>query len=221
MKMQEAPAPARLQKLIEGLRPKHYPRGQILLYQGDVPLDTLILKKGVIKLHDIDDNGNEKILHLVKPYSVIPLAFFSGNKSHMHWFYTALTDCDVCVLPAEDLERQMKEDSALAIYLMNWFSLEVHELLVRLNSFGKTTAFGKISAAIKFLATHHYVKRRSGWRRIDFPVNQQMLADMTGLTRESVASILRDFRKKEVIRNPRQTIMEVNLDALERLSQAA
>jgi hypothetical protein len=35
---------------------------------------------------------------------------------------------------------------------------------------------------------------------------------MTGLTRESVATILRDFRRRGIIRTPRMTIMEVRSD---------
>ncbi|HEX5744153.1 MAG TPA: cyclic nucleotide-binding domain-containing protein, partial [Candidatus Saccharimonadales bacterium] len=105
--MQELPPT--LREMIEGVRPKHFPRGQILLHQGDILHDVLVLTDGVIKLHDIDGQGNEKILHLVRPYSIVPWVFFSGKQGSMQWFYSALTDCDVCVLPADELARRMKQ----------------------------------------------------------------------------------------------------------------
>lgn len=199
---------------MKGVRSKRYPRGQIILYKDDPAYEVVILKKGIIKLHDVDAQGNEKILHLVKPYAVAPLAFFSGNNENMHWFYSALTDCEVCTMPAEELTRMMRENSELALYLVNWFSLEVHELLVRLGSFGKTNARDKVTAALKFLAARHALGRRSGWRSVAFPVNQQFIADMTGLTRESAAAIMRDLLGRGLIRTPRQTLLEVNLPAL-------
>lgn len=206
--------PALLQKVVGDLRAKHYPRGQIMLYKGDTPLEALILKQGTIKIYDVDEAGKEKLLHLVRPYGLVPFAFFSGGQPDTQWYYAALTDCDVCVIPIKELQRQMEQNSELAIYLMNWFSREVHELLVRLSSLGKTNTRGKVVAALKFLAVHHASERRSGWRRVNFPINHQLLADITGVTRESIATIMRDFLKRGAVRNPRQTILEINLKKL-------
>jgi CRP-like cAMP-binding protein len=204
----------KLAKTIDGVRTKHYPKGQIMLYQGDTPQEVYVLKEGVIKIYDIDEQGNEKVLHLLKPYSIAPFASFSGNGATIQWFYSALTDCKVCVVPIEDFNKQMKADNDLALYLMNWFSSEVHELLVRLSSLGKTNARDKVVAALKFLSTLHATQRRSGWSRVAFPVSHQLIADLTGVTRESAATIMRELSSEEIVRNPRQTILEINLDKL-------
>lgn len=185
-----------------------------MLYEGDTLFDVFILKSGIIKIYDIDEQGNEKILHLVKPQAIIPFVFFSGGKESIKWFYAALTDCEICVLPFDILMRRMRENNDLAIQLMNWFSLEVHELLVRLSSLGKTNTQDKLLAALRFLSIHHATQRHSGWWRVSFPVNHQLLADMTGVTRESTAMIMKEFREQHIIRNPRQTILEINLEKL-------
>lgn len=207
-------APLLLQKLAADARVKHYPRGQIMLYQGDMPQEIFILSEGVIKLHDIDSQGNEKILHLVKPYALVPFAFFSGPDHETKWFYTALTDCDVAVIPTDKLTSQLRTNPTLSVFLMNWFSLEVHELMVRLSSLGKTNAHDKVLAALKFLAVHHATPRRSGWLRVNFAVNHQLIADMTGVTRESTAMTMKELSEHKIVRNPRQTILEINLDRL-------
>jgi len=207
--------PPLIESLVDNVRSKHYPKGQIILYQGDTPTEVLVLRTGVIKLYDIDDQGNEKILHLVKPHAIVPFAFFSGGDRPIQWFYTALTDCDVCVLPLDEILDRLSHDAELTGYLMNWFSLEVHELLVRLSSLGKTNSHDKLKAALRFLGTFHSIRRRSGWRRVMFPVNHQLLADMTGITRESTAMAMKDFQQDGLVRNPRQTILEIDLDKLD------
>lgn len=207
--------PKVLQQIIQDIRVKHYPRGQIMLYQGDTPLDVFILKDGIIKIYDIDQQGNEKILHLMKPFALFPFAFFSGqHKDEIHWFYSALTDCDVCTIPVEILNNELSTSVELSNYLMHWFSQEVHEILVRLSSLGKTNAHDKVIAALKFLAIHHAIKRRSDWWRVTFAVNHQLIADMTGVTRESAAMIMRELSEDKTIRNPRQTILEIHLGTL-------
>src|SRR5579884_1631255 len=150
---------------------KNYPRGQILLYKNDKPVDIMVVRKGIVKIFDTDENDNEKILHLIKPLGVIPLAFFSGGKEKIHWCYSALTECEVSVIPYEDFYKLLDDNCDFALQLMNWFSVEVHELLVRLSSLGKTNAEDKIKAALKFLAVNHSKKKKDSWVQVDFSVN--------------------------------------------------
>lgn len=186
-----------------------------MLFQGDAPQDVIVLKSGVIKVYDIDEGGNEKILHLLKPWSILPFAFFSGKKQDaIQWFYAALTDCEVCTIPRTKLASQMSKNSELSTLLINWFSTEVHELLVRVSSLGKTNTKDKLIAALKFLVVHHSVQKRSDWWRVLFPVSHQLLADMTGMTRESAAMIMKELKQQGIIRQPRTTILEINLDKL-------
>ena len=206
--------PLLLEVMCRKARSKQFPKGQIIVYQGDTPLEALVLTTGIVKIYDIDEQGNEKILHLLKPWSIIPFAFFSGDHQAVRWFYAALTDCEVSVIPFEKLSGQMQRHSEFAIELMNWFSREVHELLVRLSSMNKTNTRDKMLAALKFLAVHEAVKRRSGWWRVSFPVNQQLMADLTGMTRESAATILKSLQDEKIIRHPRMTILEIDFDAL-------
>lgn len=205
--------PHPLKELVSTFRVKHIPRGQILLYQGDHPHEVYFLQSGIIKTHNIDDQGNEKILHLLKPYAVVPLVFFSGENTPTKWFYTALVDCEVSITTIDVLRKAMQDNSSVAIYLMNWFSREMHELLVRLDSLGKTHVKDKLLAALRFLAVCHGAKTKSdSWVRVPFPVNHQLLADMTGVTRESAAVVMKELTDKKMARNPKLTVLELNFE---------
>lgn len=203
-----------LGKLLRSARQKHFPKGQIILYEGDIPSEVFIIKTGAVKLYDIDDQGNEKILHIVKAPALLPFAFFSGGTEPIRWFYTALTDCDAYVLSEPKLLRTLQTDGNLATSLMQTFSSDVHELLTRLSSLGKTNARGKLLAALKFLVVRHAKERRSGWWRVHFPVSHQLLADMSGITRESAAVVMKELQDEKITRNPRMTILEINREKL-------
>ncbi len=206
--------PEQLTCLIEKAKLKHFPKGQIILYEGDIPDHIFILKSGIIKIYDIDEQGNEKVLHVVKPPAVVPFAFFSNSSAGTRWFYGALVDCDVYVLPASRAREYMRADSELTLYLMSWFSREVHELLVRLSSLGKSSVRDKLEAALRFLAVCHSKQRPSGWYRVSFPVCHQLLADMIGVTRESTAMSMKELQDEGIIRNPRLTILEISFEKL-------
>ena len=206
-----------LSELLKNARIKHFPRGQILLYEGDTVPEVFILKKGVVKLHDIDAQGNEKILHVVGPPGILPLAFISGPNITTRWFYTALSDCDAYVLPEEVLRKAAVENGKLGMHLTTWFSNEVHELLERLSSLGKTNARDKLIAALRYLAVCHSKQRVNGWYRVTFPVSHQLLADMVGITRESAATVMKELQDEKIVRNPKLTLLEIDFKKLTKL----
>lgn len=214
MQSETATEQSLLDTWLHDARVRHIPGGQIILYEGDNPLEIFILRAGVVKVYDIDEQGNEKILHLAKPPAVVPFAFFSGMRDPLKWFYTTLTDCDVYVLPAAKLKKMTHDNPDLAELLTNSFSSDVHELLVRLSSLGKTNARDKIVAALKFLVTCHASQRHSGWWRVNFAVSHQLIADLCGITRESAALVMKELQSEKVIRNPRVTILEINREKL-------
>lgn len=202
--------PDLLQEALADTRCKQVPKNQILLYEGDVTADVMIIKSGIIKMHDIDAQGNEKVLHLLKSPAIFPFAFFTGGDVATRWYYTALTDCEIYSMPKAKVRNLFANNPELATYLINWFSSEVHEILTRLSSLGKTLARDKLLAALTFLATQHSTARRSGWMRVNFPVSHQLLADMTGITRESAALIMKELQGEHITRSPRTTILEIN-----------
>ncbi len=214
-------SPSQLNGLLDNARLKHFPKGQIIHYEGDAVQDVYVVKSGVVKIYDLDDQGNEKILHIVKTPALVPFAFFSGQGAVTKWFYGALTDCDIYTLDNTTLRNALQHDGWLASFLMEQYSKDVHELLVRLSSLGKTSVRPKLLAVLQFLAAHHTKHRPSGWLRVRFPTNHQFLADMIGVTRESVSSVMKALQDEGVIRNPRLATLEISQQNLTEAIQAS
>ena len=210
MTQEPACIPIILQRALRDARVKQVPAGQILFYEDDIPQEVYILKQGIVKIYDIDDQGNEKILHLVKAPAVIPFAFFSGMRDPLRWFYTTITECELAVFTGEELGKMATTDSALGEILTNAFSSDVHELLVRLSSLGKTSARDKVLSALRFLMVVHATERRAEWWRVNFPVSHQLIADICGITRETAALTMKELQGENIIRNPKLTVLEIS-----------
>lgn len=205
--------PPILADAIKGARIKHIPAGQIVLYEGDIPSELYILQSGVVKVFDIDTDGNEKILHLLQPPALLPFAFFSGLENPLYWYYTTLTDCDMYVLDAQEFSKAVEQNGKLGRYLTRNFSNDVHEILVRLSSLNKTMAKDKVRSVLRFLLVCHATERTGGWWRIDFPVNQQFVADLAGITRESTAVVMKELQDEKLLRAPHITTLEIKREA--------
>lgn len=204
----------KLNAFLKHVRTRHVPAGQIILYEGDLPPEVFILKRGVVKMYDIDQQGNEKILHLAKPPALVPFAFFSGMRNPLQWFYETLTDCDLYVLSVAELKALTRRNPDLAELLTNEFSCDVHELLVRLSSMSKTNAGDKVLAALKFLMVCHAKEQRNGWSRVNFSVSHQLIADLCGIARETTAVLMKDLQDEKIVRYPRRTILEINKERI-------
>lgn len=202
--------PLILQRAMRNARLKRVPSGQILFYENDTPQDVYILKSGIVKIYDIDDEGNEKILHLVKTPTIIPFAFFSGLRDPLRWFYSTLTDCELYVFSFTELQRIALTDTAIGEVITNTFSSDVHELLVRLSSLSKTSARDKVIAALNFLIVAHATEKRAQWWQVNFPVSHQLIADICGITRETAAIMMKELQGEKVVRNPKVTVLEIN-----------
>lgn len=187
------------------------------MYRGDMLYEVFIIKSGFVKLYDVDNSGLEKILHIVTAPSIIPFAFFSGNDSEIRWYYATLTKCELFTMPWESLRDAMKKDGALGLTIMNQFSTDMHELLSRLSSLGKSRATEKLAATLKFFTACLGDQQPQGWWSIPFPITHQLIADITGLTRESVTTNMKKLETQGIVRHPKQNILEIHKTRLRAL----
>lgn len=196
--------------LIKQARVRQYPKGQIILYEGELPTDAFVVKSGAVKIYDIDEDGNEKIMHILKPYGMFPVIFMFGTARQTSTFYTTITNSELYVLSRAGFEKTLTEDPALMLFCMKWFASEVQEIMRRMSSLEKTSTRAKLFTALSYLARQHADPLPSGWKRVCFPVSHQLLADMIGVTRESTTMVMRDLQKEKVVRAPRLGTLEIN-----------
>lgn len=200
-----------LDLILKKARLKTFPQGQILIYEGDPPGDVYFIKKGYVKVYDIDKDGHEKILSIVKPQNIMPYSFFSGTQVSNKWFYETLCDSELYVMNGEELSRLMEKNGSITLSLVSSFSQEVHELLTRLSSLGKSKSHAKLVSLMRYfiVCLEEEVSTKKWWK-VPFPVNHQFLADITGMTRESCALTMKDLSAHNVVRYSKSSILEIN-----------
>lgn len=202
-----------LKALLEGARTKEFEHGQLILYKDDKLIETLILYEGIVKLFDIDDKGQEKVLQIIKAPAVLPLDCLFDVPTTVSWHYGALTDVKAAVYSPRELHKQITRSPLLSSYIINWLAVESHELLVRLNGTNKTEAIDKILAVLRFFSVYYTGPAKRGWKRVEFPVTHQLLADIAGITRESTTIQMGHLQQDKIVRT-RRPYLEINSEKL-------
>lgn len=204
-----------VEKLFPGAVQRAYPAGQIVVYVGDQPAHMFFVKKGALKNYDIDDGGNEKILSIIGELGFFSILYgFGSQKEEVSSFYSTLEETELLLIPLDDFFKRMNSDIQFTNRLFKWFVAETDFVMGRIKGLEKTEGRLKVAQVLEYLAIRHGVANNLTWRRVKFPVNQQLLADLVGLTRETVSMVMKDLDEQKVIRYPKQMILEINCKKL-------
>lgn len=207
--------PQEIKKYFPNAIERTYSAGQIIIYHGDAPNHVMFIKSGAIKFYDTDNEGNEKIMHIAGEGSIFPLFYSFEDKKSVDAFYATVTETKVLLVPLLEFQSKLKTNAEYAFRTLRWYAEEMDHIVLRLKSMEKSSAKDKILQALSYLCEQHATKvsSKSQWYRLNFPLTQQTLADLTGLTRETVNVTLKDPELSKQVRIKRQTF-EINQDKI-------
>ncbi len=195
-------------------------RGQTILWEGDEALVVANVIDGVLKLSTTLGDGREQIVGIVYPSDFIGRPF--GQQSHHS--VTALTDARVCVFPRQSFDTFAREHPALEHKLLQRTLTELDRARHWMLLLGRKTATEKIATFLLEMADRLAPKgcddvADGAATAFDLPFGRQQIADILGLTIETVSRQLTAMKQDGVIEIPdRRRIVITNQPALEQLS---
>jgi CRP/FNR family transcriptional regulator len=178
---------------------RKYNKGQLLLFQGEVPRFGFILKRGVIKEYDINKQGNEQITWLVNKFEVFPFPWLMNANPTVSYYYETVTDCEVYILRKEEYFQLLTTNKEFLYAELKRQATKENEQTRRL------AAVLNFKAENKLVNTFHYLIECYGdvisskIIKLDISLTHQDLADLTGLTRETVSKEIGSLKKKGII----------------------
>lgn len=206
---------------VKGLFPqatiRKYDKNQIVCYDGDKPNNIFFISQGHIRYYDIDERGNDNILHINGPKNIFPMLYAFGVADEVKGFYAVIDKVELISVPLDDFHKVMETNIEFSNTLVRWFLGEIEQLVYRINSFEKTDARVKIMYALKYLAKN-YGHPAQEWQKLDFPITQQFIADFTGLARETASSAMHALEKDQIIRKGKLRTLEIKQKELDNLA---
>jgi CRP/FNR family transcriptional regulator len=198
-----------LVNLLKGYSWRQFKKGQTILFQGEVPRYAYVIKEGVVRTYNISANGDEQIISLSGKYDILPEAWFLHDAVVAYYFYGAFTDCQVYLVPREELIAKVAGSLELSQFLLQR-SMRLHiGAKVHINALEQPKSRDKLVHLLHYLLLRFGEDAGNGSMRINLRLTHQTLADMLGTTRETIALELSRLRKEKVI-NYRQQLYTVN-----------
>ncbi len=187
---------------------RRFRRGDTLVRADEPNLVAATLVSGAAKISNIDADGVERIVALVHPAGLLGQCFAPRNPH----FVTALSDGEACLFPRDRFETAIAAHPALATRVLAETVRELEESRMLIDMIGKRSATARVAALLLAFARAASASPCHDAVRFDLPLTRGDMAQLLGLTIETVSRqlvaleqdglIAREGRRGIAIRDP-------------------
>lgn len=209
-------AKSTLQKFLNNFRAVDYERGQIILFQGEIPRNAYIIKSGCVKVYNIDEAGREQLIYFLSANDVFPFTWIMGHVPTTQYFYETVTDTVIYQLPKERYLEFIQSSKTFLYECLDVVAKQEGMRAVRLSALLQPKASDKLIHTLNSLVLGYGTIHNSK-AYINIPLTHQDFANMTGVTRETVSLEFTKLKKSGVITATRSLYYELNYKALKKL----
>lgn len=194
---------------------KEFKKGEIIIFQGEVPRSSYVVKKGVVKAYNLSVAGDEKPVAFYSVDSVFPGPWTYSKVPNAIYYYEAFTSTvSLSAVNREDFVAFVKSKPELLFMELEHYLMDQLGTSMRLNALQHSRASDKLLYTLHYLALNHGKTIGSQKIEITLDLTHQDFANLTGLTRETAATELNKLKRKGVIDYGKQIPYRLDLARL-------
>jgi CRP/FNR family transcriptional regulator len=193
-----------------------YKKGEIIIFQGEAPRTSYVVKSGVVKVYNLNSNGDEKPVGFHTKDDIFPAPWTYYKAPSALYYCEALTDVELYHVPRDDFLQFLKAHPT------EMFKQLEHLISDHLGSMMRLNALQHSRASDKLIYTLHYLALSQGRPispqevEISLTLTHQDFANLTGLTRETAATELNKLKSLGVISYGKHSLYRIKTRELNR-----
>lgn len=178
---------------------KAYAKGEIVIFQGEAPRTSYIVKSGVIKVYNLNHSGDEKPVgfHVSRELFPAPWAFYKAPSAL--YYYEALTDVVLYHVPRDQYIEFLKKHPDEMFRQIERLVTDNLGNMMRLNALQHSRASDKLVYTLHYLIASQGKHLSDEEAEILLDLTHQDFANLTGLTRETAATELNKLKGMGII----------------------
>lgn len=174
-------------------------KGDILFQQSDTPTVGYAIKRGVIRICNINASGSEKIVSFKVIDEPFPICWLFSKATNAVFFYQAHTDCELYIISKDNFNAQLSKDHDFALRIISILSNAYLNASLQVDALVQTSARLKLLYTFRHLCLRYGKDTENDTSRLQIPITQQELANYTGLTRETTTLELNKFKASGIV----------------------
>jgi CRP-like cAMP-binding protein len=189
-----------------------YKKGETIIKEGIKVTDITYIIDGLVKVY-IESPDKNIIIKLLKSGDFIGLTSLFGDDTY-YFSASALKETRVCSIDREAIKDLVTQCCEFSRELSNWYCKNYNIMLTKCLNLGLRQLNGKLANTLLYL-------NREEFKGIDIfsYINRKDLAELSGMSMESVVRILADFSDEKIIELKGKRIEIKDLERLKVINQ--
>lgn len=201
--------------LVNGSRYELFFReGETIIKQGTDTTHIITLTSGLAKIYIEGYQGRNLILKIARPGEMFGgPGFFTDGRNH--YSVAAIEDATCCYLDGKIFQTLVETNIKTANELIRKINRSAIHNFEKLVNLTQKQVPGRMADTLLYLQKEVYLENP-----FTLTLSRQDLADMTGLSKESVIRILKEFKEDQILEMKGDYVEILNFEMLNRIAQA-
>jgi CRP-like cAMP-binding protein len=203
-----------LKKVARLVRSRQYSKHEVIFHANDAGNALFILKSGMVKISMMDQEAHEVILKLLYPDDFFgEMALLDGQ--HRSATVTAVERSESLVLEREAFLDILHQQPELLLAMLLTVCRRLRQTDEKIRSLMFADAYGKVAETLLRLSNEKGEKGGDGIC-IRLPFSSKELANLVGITRQTLSRVMREYQRAGVLRITGRQILIMDEARLQR-----
>ncbi len=189
-----------------------YSKGETIIKEGTQVSHVLYVIDGLVKVY-IEGPDKNIIIKILKSKDFLGLSSLFGDDTY-YFSAAALTETTVCSIERESIKKLVTDCCNFARELSGWYCNSYNTMLSKCLNLGLRQLNGKLANTLLYLNREEF----NGFD-VFAHISRKDLAELSGMSMESVVRILSEFKNEGIIEMKGKKIHLKNLDRLEEINR--
>ncbi|MBI3282580.1 Crp/Fnr family transcriptional regulator [Candidatus Curtissbacteria bacterium] len=203
-------------------KPLRYKKGEVIFRAGDQPPGIYYLAAGYVRVYSFSKSGEELTLIIFRPGDIFPVSW-AVNSAPSGYFVEAMTPSELWRVSREEFLEYVHDKPKILFELIRRMMERFLGLMHRMEHLAFGNARSKV-ASILLICAERFSKRVGKVTVIDVPLTHNDIANLVGLTRETVSIEMKKLEKKNlisyrgkllVVKDTRELVRESQIDRVD------
>lgn len=189
-----------------------FKKGETIAKQGAFASHVIYLEEGLAKVY-LEGNQNDLILKIVAENNFITLSsVFDGNDSFIY-SVSAYVDSIITLISIDVFKQLIRSNIGFSNQIINRLNANTAQIYGRIYCITRKQSHGRVADILLCLSENVFKTRE-----FKLNISRNDLADLTGLSSESVIKIFKELKSEKIIDVDGKHIKVLDYDRLQHIS---
>lgn len=190
-----------------------YKKGEIMCKQGTFTSHIMFLKKGLVKVY-LEGKPRNLILKIIPSNNLIGLPSILDGTNTFLYSVSTYTESVVSLIDINTFKQLLSKNAGFATKIINVLNENTVQIYGRFFCLTRKQMHGRLADILLCLSQRVFQDSS-----FELAMTRSDLAELTGMSTESVIRILKEFKDENLIKENGKKFEIINFEALNKISE--